>query len=79
MSPGYSGYKFFKSLIRSLSHVSELPFFARTSVFGFQTFLNDSLLRMSLNLRNLKVTNLLNYENNVIERNLIYKYIRFII
>ena len=32
---------------------------------------------MSLNLRNFKVTNLLNSKNNVTEHNLIYKYTRF--
>ena len=42
-------------------------------VFGFQTFLNDSLLKMSLNLRIF----FLNFKNNVTERNLIYKYIKF--
>ena len=32
---------------------------------------------MSLKLRNFKVTNLLNFKNNVAEHNLIYEYIMF--
>ena len=43
----------------------------------FQTFLNDLLLKISLNLRNFEVINLLNFENIDTERNLIYKYVRF--
>ena len=41
-----------------------------------KTFLND-VLKMSLNLRNFQVTNLQNFKNNVIERNLIHKYTKF--
>ena len=46
-------------------------------VFGFHTILNDLLLQMSLNLRNLKLQMLLYFKNNLTERNLTYKFTMF--
>ena len=47
----------------------EVGFYRTVRRLGFQTFLNDSLLKMALNIRKL------NFKNNVIQRNLIYKYV----